>query len=79
MLEHYRRNVGDPRHSRIHDVDRATYKEFGRCMGWDNPPYFEECIPTLTGRAPVADAREKLMVKGLRLEPPQKERGPCER
>ena len=75
MLIHKSKNEGRPGHGDIHEVDRATYREFGESMGWTNPPYFGECTPTLGGGPPVPpvrDARERLLVKGLRLEPPAK-------
>ena len=73
MLEHEKKHTGKRGHGKIHQVDRDTYQEFGDAMGWTDPPYFEPCRPTLRGDAPVRDAREKLIVKGLRLEPPKRD------
>ena len=67
MLEHVKKNRGNPDHGVLHKVDRATYEEFTQSMGWDDPPYFAECRPTLG-----QDLRERIVVKGLRLEPPAK-------
>ena len=72
MLEHVKKHRGNPEHGGLHKVDKATYDEFSRSMGWRDPPYYSECAPTLGHERPLRDARERIVVKGLRLEPPTK-------
>ena len=67
ILEHTKRH---PTHGPVHEVDRATYPEFGRAMGWKDLPSFPECTPTL--RDPITAVRAQVRVNALHLDPPPK-------
>ena len=73
VVEHVKKRGSS--HGPVHEVDRATYQEFARAMGWTDVPAFPECRPIL-GNAYPTDARrrieERLEIRGLRLEPPRK-------
>ena len=36
-------------HSRVYEVDKDSYNDFCKYMGWANPPRFGNCVPTQRG------------------------------